>query len=174
MGPQNMRDIDRRRFHVRDVKDVIAWFEYRLSRDEQALNVIKKLRNSEAALRSTVNSMQRQRERDMAQSNLVKTIADGAPGDLQDLGEVKSVNQENVEILEELQAVIEHEAKEDQKTEEADEIDEGELENYRYFKVGNGYRYMYNNKLIAKSKVPSAVLGALLEQQEKEEQSLGD
>lgn len=161
MGPRGFKDMDKRHYHIKDVADVIEWFTYRASRDEQALKVIKSLRNSLNTQKSMVKAYERKEklasERGLAMSQ--DPIPAGAPGTLESI-EHKSAAAQDASILSELQEVLDSErdqkqAEETEKaTSEDGDVDTGE---YSVFFVKDSPRFKKGNVLVKTLDVPEAI-----------------
>ena len=166
MGPKGFKDMDKRHYHVKDVGDVIEWFAYRASRDEQALKVIKSLRNSYNMALSTNKAYMRKEqinnERSAAQAEA--PLAAGAPGDLQSLSQPTEAAKDEA-IISELQEVLdqEREAKLQEETvERTDEEGDVDTKEYSVFFVKGTPRFKKGNVMVKAIDVPEAVREKLL------------
>lgn len=166
MGPQGFKKMDKRHFHVKDVADVIEWFAYRASRDEEALKVIKTLRNSHNTQSSMIKGYQRKEKADRERYNLdIETpLASGAPGELQSVDQPSKAAQDEA-ILSELQELLDDEnevRKAKEEVELTDEHGKVDASEYSVFYVKDSPRFKKGNVMVKAIDVPEAVKAALL------------
>lgn len=166
MGPQGFKNMDKRHYHVKDIQDVIEWFAYRASRDEQALKVIKSLRNSHNTQASMIKAYQRRdsinAERALGQSET--PLQSGEAGTLGTVGEPTESAQDEA-ILSELQEVLDTEREVEKEeetvaaTNEDGDVDAGE---YSVFYVKGTPRFKKANIMVKAADVPDAIKEKLL------------
>lgn len=166
MGPQGFKKMDKRHFHVKDVADVIEWFTYRASRDEQALKVIKTLRNSHNTQTSMIKSYQRRDkvERERQSLETESPLDTGAPGSLQSVSQ-PSESAKDEAILSELQEVLDDEnevRKAEEEVERTDEDGKVDTSEYSVFYVKGTPRFKKGNIMVKAVDVPELVKAALL------------
>lgn len=169
MGPQNFRNFDKRKFHIKDVADVLDWLDFVGTRNEEARKVVMQLRNSEALQKSIVANQQRQMEKGIVNRvSEPSTVQGSEPGAVQTTSDIPSDTAEDETILSELRETIEAENLADQETEEADEVDQEQLAKFSYYEVKLGqYRYRYENKLVKAVDVPPAIMAVLVKRQQE-------
>lgn len=168
MGPQGFKKMDKRHFHVNDVADVIEWFAYRESRDQEALRVIKSLRNGYNTQKSMIKSFQ-QRDKVLADRALAAgqdPLGAGTPGVLESV-EQPSESAQDEAIISELQELIDTEREEALEKEEVERTDEnGDVDTAEYsiFFVKGTPRFKKGSVMVKAIDVPEAVKETLLKE----------
>lgn len=104
MQPLNFKDFDKRKFHVRNIEDVIDWLQYQASRNEEAAAVLRSYRTSYNVTKSIMRAAQADLERANRKTNVVTN-----PVSEVKIEEVKPVEKDKEAIVEELKAAIEAE-----------------------------------------------------------------
>lgn len=192
MQPLNFKDFDKRKFHVRDIEDVIDWLQYQASRNEEAAAVLRSYRTSYNVTKSIMRAAQADLERANRNTNVVTN-----PVSEVKIEEVRPVEQDKQAIVEELKAAIEAEntleAREEEglpvTPEEQVELEKKEkeisatgLDDYdalavvfdgeKYSIERNGIGFINlrkEGKLTAKKNVPDTIIAALEAKLEKYE-----
>ena len=165
MGPQGFKKLDKRHFHVKDMADVIEWFEYRASRDAEALKVIKSMRNGYNTQKSIIKSYQDrdQRNRNQLVSESEERLAPGVAGNLETVNEPSKEAQDEA-ILSELQEQLDVEKaealarKSETALDEDGNVDTGE---YSVFYVKDSPRFKKGNIMVKAADVPESIRDAL-------------
>lgn len=165
MGPVGFKNLDKRHYHVKDVADVIEWFAYRASRDEQALKVIKTLRNSHNTQSSMIRSYQ-MRDANAAKMEVASSetpLRANQPGKLEEVEAVSKAAQDEA-LLSELKEVVAAEkaeavaAEEQELTSEDGDVD---TSGYSVFYIKGNPRFKKGNLMVKAVDVPEAVRAKL-------------
>ena len=168
MGPARFKDFDKRRYHVKDMTDVIEWFEYRRTRDEEALKVIKSMRNSHSLQKSVIKSYENQRAAIAERpTEAEESLSPGEPGTLQsESNEPTAVQDER--ILDELREVLDEK---ERALNQVDEVTDEDLSNYAIFFVKGTPRYRKDHKMVKTADVPEAIREVLLKSAESKDEA---
>lgn len=165
MGPQGFKKMDKRHYHVKDIGDVIEWYAYRESRDQEALKVIKSLRNSHNTQASMIKSYQMRdaRNAERAQAMSDTPLDSGAPGTLGTVNQPTESAQDEA-IISELKEVLDtekevaREVEGEQAMTETGDVDTGE---YSVFYVKDSPRFKKGNIMVKSADVPEQIREAL-------------
>lgn len=193
---QPFKEFDKRRFHIRDIDDVLDWLTYQASKNEEAVRVVRTMRNRLAITESSLSSLQR----DLDEKNRTTSVVPTHGGEVK-VEEVHLAGQEKTAIVEELKRAIEEENRLDQETETpdnpqeeeemVDDIDPKEMteqkkelsvgyedDTYTIERSGIGFVvFRKNGRLTAKKVIAPAIVAALtkkLEDQEALEKTLDE
>ena len=112
---QPFKEYDKRRFHIRDIDDVLDWLTYQAAKNEEAVRVVRTMRNRLAITESSLNSLQHDLDKKNRTTNVVPTHG----GEIK-IEEVSLSGQEKTAIVEELKKAIEEENRLDQESETPD------------------------------------------------------
>lgn len=184
---QPFKEFDKRRFHIRDIDDVLDWLTYQASKNEEAVRVVRNMRNRLAITESSLNSLQR----DLDEKNRTTSVVPTHGGEIK-VEEVSLAGQEKTAIVEELKRAIEEENRLDQETETpdnpqdevaVDDIDPKEMTEqkkdlsvgheddvYTIERSGLGFVvFRKNGRLTAKKVLAPAIVAALTKKLEDQE-----
>lgn len=193
---QPFKEYDKRRFHIRDIDDVLDWLTYQAAKNEEAVRVVRTMRNRLAITESSLNSLQH----DLDEKNRATNVVPTHGGEIK-IEEVSLAGQEKTAIVEELKKAIEEENRLDQESEtpdnpqdeveEIEDINPGEMkeekkelsvgyedDTYTIERSGLGFVvFRKNGKLTARKVIAPAIVAALtkkLEDQEALEKTLDE
>nr|DAK15171.1 MAG TPA: hypothetical protein [Caudoviricetes sp.] len=193
---QPFKEYDKRRFHIRDIDDVLDWLTYQAAKNEEAVRVVRTMRNRLAITESSLNSLQH----DLDEKNRTTNVVPTHGGEIK-IEEVSLSGQEKTAIVEELKKAIEEENRLDQESETPDnpqdEVEEIEDVNpsemkeekkelsvgyeddtYTIERSGLGFVvFRKNGRLTARKVIAPAIVAALtkkLEDQEALEKTLDE
>lgn len=186
---QPFKEYDKRRFHIRDIDDVLDWLTYQASKNEEAVRVVRTVRNRLAITESSLNSLQK----DLDEKNRTTNVVPTHGGEIK-IEEVSLASQEKTAIVEELKRAIEEENRLDQESETpdnpqeeeevlAEDIDPSEMkedkkllsvgyedDTYTIERSGLGFVvFRKNGKLTARKVIAPAIIAALTKKLEDQE-----
>lgn len=184
---QPFKEYDKRRFHIRDIDDVLDWLTYQAAKNEEAVRVVRTMRNRLAITESSLNSLQK----DLDEKNRTTNVVPTHGGEIK-IEEVSLSGQEKTAIVEELKRAIEEENRLDQETETPDnpqeeyevpdvnpeEVTEEKKDlsvgygddTYTIERSGLGFVvFRKNGKLTAKKVIAPAIVAALTKKLEDQE-----
>lgn len=184
---QPFKEYDKRRFHIRDIDDVLDWLAYQAAKNEEAVRVVRAMRNRLAITESSLNSLQK----DLDEKNRTTNVVPTHGGEIK-IEEVSLAGQEKTAIVEELKKAIEEENRLDQESETPDnpqeeyetpdvnpeEVTEEKKDlsvgygddTYTIERSGLGFVvFRKNGKLTAKKVIAPAIVAALTKKLEDQE-----
>lgn len=186
---QPFKEYDKRRFHIRDIDDVLDWLTYQAAKNEEAVRAVRTMRNRLAITESSLNSLQK----DLDEKNRTTNVVPTHGGEIK-IEEVSLAGQEKTAIVEELKRAIEEENRLDQESETpdnpqeeyealVDDIDPSEMkeerkdlsvgygdDTYTIERSGLGFVvFRKNGKLTAKKVIAPAIVAALTKKLEDHE-----
>lgn len=172
--PKSFASVDLRKYHIRDIKDVIKFHEFVASRMEECTYVLKKFNTQMATFKAVTSQLQRkQTEQQMAYGNpsfKKEEVAQPKAPEIQSVD--VSLQKQHEELLEDIrQANAEEKLVET--LEESDEPLEAILGKYKLVYGKKGPMFYRENeegkiKLVKKADVPEDIKQQLLESVGKE------
>lgn len=167
-NPQSFAGVDLRKYHIRDIKDVLKFIEFTVTRLDEAKHVINKHATRANTMQAVVNQMRSQQQKinDMY----------GAPTDVQE--EIKTEDKgkaviETVEdvaaakqkedLLNEMRAAVAEETVAPVEGEDPNERVQAEFEKYKAVDGKTRIMYYREGKMVKEADVPEDIKQALLE-----------
>ena len=174
--PKSFASVDLRKYHIRDIVDVIKFHEFVASRMEECSYVLKKFNTRMATFEAVTKQLQKKQEEQQAaygNPNYKKEEVPGTTAEIQTVEEDKSLEREHEELLDDIrQAQAEENLAE--AIEESDEPLQAILGKYKLIYGKKGPMYYRENeegkvKLVSKKDVPEDIKQQLLATVGKEE-----
>ena len=170
-NPQGFASMDLRKFHVRDIKDVLRFIEFTNDRMDECKHVINKFVNRAGIMEAVVSQMQRQQQKinDLyglpSNSNQIPDPAK-AEGKVEvQKVEEKKEQVERTQLLDELRQAVANETTVD--TTNPDARITAVYEKYKMVKGKQRDLYYREGKMVSAKDVPDDVKAALEELAEK-------
>lgn len=107
-NPINFKQIDMRKYHIRDLQDVVKFSEFVISRMEEVHTVVRKENNRISSLSSLLNSYKDQQAKTIASygnPNYTDTETKEIKVETINPAEAESVEAEHLELLDELRGI---------------------------------------------------------------------
>lgn len=166
--PKSFASVDLRKFHIRDIKDVIKFHEFVASRMEECTYVLKKFNTQMATFKAVSNQLRKkQEEQQMAYGNpsfKKEEVQDTAP-EIQTVD--RSLEKEHEALLQDIRQASAEENLAEAMEEESDDPLEAILGKYKLVYGKRGPMYYRENeegkvKLVKKADVPEDIKQQLL------------
>ena len=173
--PKSFASVDLRKYHIRDIKDVIKFHEFVTSRMEECQYILKKFNTQMATFKAVTAQLQRKQEIQQASygaGHPTTTESQDKPAEIQTV-EDKSLEKKHEELLDDIrQAQAEENLAED--LGEENEPVQAILGKYKIIYGKRGPMYYRENedgkvKLVSKKDVPEDIKQQLLASVGKEE-----
>lgn len=166
--PKSFSSIDLRKYHIRDIKDVIRFHEFVTSRMEECQFVLKKMNTKVATFEALSRQMQKKQEEQQAAygnpnyktseptESVIQTIPD----------ENKSLEEEHQALLDDIKHAEAEQSLQDavQEAEDVASSERIQAEFDRYKAIDGKYRVMYwrDGKMVSDKDVPEDIKETLL------------
>ena len=180
--PKSFASVDLRKYHIRDIVDVIKFHEFVASRMEECTYVLKKFNTKMATFEAVTKQLQKKQEEQQqayGNPNYKKEEVPGTAAEIQTVQEDKSLEKEHEELLKEIkQANAEEKLAEDMSDETSnsqfDEPLQAILGKYKLVYGKKGPMFYRENeegriKLVSKNDVPEDIKEQLLNTVGKDE-----
>lgn len=174
--PKSFASIDLRKYHIRDVKDVIKFHEFVASRMEEAQFILKKFNTQLATFKAVSNQLRAKQE--VQQQSYGAPTQPSRPVDVPEIQTVdRSLEQQHEELLDDIRKAQAEENLAETLEENSASFDdpvEAVLGKYKLVYGKKGPMYYRENeegkiKLVKKSDVPEDIKQQLLSLVDKEE-----
>ena len=172
--PKSFASIDLRKYHIRDVKDVIKFHEFVASRMEEAQYILKKFNTQLSTFKAVSNQLRIKQEEQQKSYGAPTQVS--TPTDVPEIQTVdRSLEQQHEELLDDIRkAQAEEDLAETLEASTFDDPVEAVLGKYKLVYGKKGPMYYRENeegriKLVKKSDVPEDIKQQLLSLVDKEE-----
>lgn len=173
-APEPFQNLDLRKYHVRDIKDVLRFIEFTMTRLDESKHILNKINTRYNTLDAVVKQMQRQQQKisDMygAPEGNKPEVApeDQKKAVIQTSEEDRTVEKEKASLLDEMKKAVANESVQAETKAETDEKLMVEFEKYKLVEGLNrdgSTRLMFfrEGKLTAEKNIPDDVVAMLKE-----------
>lgn len=173
-GPEPFQNIDLRKYHVRDLKDVIRFIEFSLTRLDESKHIITKFNTRYGTLDAVVKQMKQQQQKindlyGAPSANTVdqKPVEDTKKAVIQESHEDISLQKEREELLDDLRSAQSEEelAKKIEESGDAEETVRAEYEKYKVSRRAGDGRLMFyrEGKMVSSKDIPEDIKAILLD-----------
>lgn len=165
--PKAFDGIDLRKYHIRDIKDVIKFNEFVASRMEEAQFVLKKFNNQYATYTTVAAQLQKRVQQQQATYGTPTNLAPkaDAPAEIQKVDD--SVEKEHEDLLAEVKKAVAEDTLIPDEGEDPNARAVVELGKYKVVKGKKGYMFYRNGdsgyKLVGKNDVPEDIKQQLID-----------
>lgn len=175
--PKSFASVDLRKYHIRDIQDVIKFHEFVASRMEESQFILKKFNTQMATFKAVTAQLRKKQEQQQAfygAGHQAPVETQDKPAEIQTV-EDKSLEKEHEELLADIrQAAAEDKLKEDLEESSSDDPLQSIIGKYKIVYGKKGPMYYRENeegkvKLVKKTEVPEDIKQQLLASVGKEE-----